>query len=95
VNAERRVSISSHLILSWRARAARPEGVRLGEPLWRRWYAPLLMAALGLIGLMLTAIALLAVITATPPARRPAAPLTQHEQADEVVRGMETMRTER
>jgi len=90
------MSISSYLILSWLARASRPESARLGEPPWRRWYAPLVAAALGLVGLIVTALALLAVLTATPEPLRPAAPLGQHEPADELVPGgPEIARTER
>jgi hypothetical protein len=96
VNAERRTSIPSYLILSLRARTSRPNDARLREPQGRGWYAPLVAAALGLVGLIVAAIALLAVLTATSPqTRRPAATLRQPEHVEELVPGTERMRTER
>jgi hypothetical protein len=68
VNVERRMSISSYLILHRRT-VSRPERTVPKEPLWRRWYVPWLAAALALVGLLVAAIAALEIVTATtqPP----------------------------
>jgi hypothetical protein len=75
VNAERRMSISSYLIL-YRRVAARSGRAAPKEPLWSRWYVPWVAAALALTGLIVAAIAALEFVTATPrapltPSRHP------------------------
>ncbi len=72
MNVGRRMSISSYLVLarradSWPARAPQR------EPLWSRWYAPWLLTALVLAGLLVAAIAALDLVTRQPtPSRLPA-----------------------
>ena len=58
------MSISSYLILQRRV-ARRPEGAALKEPLWSRWYVPLLAAALALVAVIVAAVAALEIVTAT------------------------------
>jgi hypothetical protein len=63
VSVERRISISSYLILHGRA-VSRPGRGAPKEPLWGRWYVPWLAAALALVGLLVAAIAALEIVTA-------------------------------
>jgi cytochrome c-type biogenesis protein CcmH/NrfG len=76
VNVERRMSISSYLVLQRRA-ARRLERAASKERLWSRWYVPLLAAALVLVVVIAAAIAALEIVTATheprpAPVTRPA-----------------------
>ena len=64
VDVERRMSISSYLILHRRA-ARRLGRAAPKERLWSRWYVPVLAAALVLIALIAAAIAALEIVTAT------------------------------
>ena len=80
MNVERRISISSYLILRGRA-VPRPEGAAAPkEPLWSRWYVPWLAAALALLGLLIAAIAALEIVTATP--QPPLTPATESAPAE-------------
>jgi len=58
------MSISSYLILQRRV-ARRPERAALKEPMWSRWYMPLLAAALVLLAVILAAVAALEIVTET------------------------------
>jgi hypothetical protein len=79
MSVERRVSIASYLLLSRRAGSPRPRRVQLGEPWWRRWYVPWLLAAVALIGLLVAGLAALDI--------PPAAPSNTLEQVEELAPG--------
>lgn len=75
VDAERRASISSYPVAPHRARA-RSARTRHEAPAPIRWYVPWLAGAFVLGGLIVAAIAMLAIVTAThraPPPIPPAA----------------------
>jgi len=82
VNVERRMSISSYLMLERRVKP-RPDGGVFKEPLWLRWYVPLLTAAMALVALIIAAVAALELVTATPPGAR-LAPGSHAEPAPDV-----------
>jgi hypothetical protein len=66
------MSISRYRVLSRRADSW-PARAPQREPLWSRWYAPWLLTALVLAGLLVAAIAALELVTRQPtPSRRPA-----------------------
>ena len=71
------MSISSYLIL--RRAARRPRGATLTEPLWSRWYMPLVAVALALLALIVAAVAALEIVARTH--QRPAQ-VTRPARAD-------------
>jgi len=91
VNAERRMSISSYLVL--RCRISRPSSASPEEPVWRRWYVLWLTASLVLGGLIVGAIAALEILTAPP--RAPLTPPRPPAHAEEQVSDVELIPGER